>query len=401
MNPNREECMTLTSSRVQESLKRLELYLDQTGWKGYDPYDAMNSPVLRILSMGIPLLRLISTHLLKRLPLNLRPLLLTPKTYNPKGLGLLLSGYANLYRMKPDEIIQQKMEKLVDLIMELISPGYSGACWGYPFPWQSGFSFFPRFTPTIVNTAFVGCALMDAGELLKRQEYKDTARSACDFILNDIIQTESEEEIFFSYTPMDRSRVVNATVLGARLLSRVYRFTGEKILAEKARKAVTFTLNQQRPDGSWVYGGQRVQYWVDNFHTGFVLESLSDYIQFSEDSQPFDALKRGLDFYANHFFLQDGTPKYYQSRIHPIDAHTIQTLITLTKCRWVQNNNDLLDRVADWFITKMQDESGYFYYQIGRLYTNKISYWRWSQAWAFLALTTYLLGYRTNKGDMP
>ena len=38
--------------RVEEAVTRLEAWLDGYGYKGYDPYDALNSPLLRVASLG-------------------------------------------------------------------------------------------------------------------------------------------------------------------------------------------------------------------------------------------------------------------------------------------------------------------------------------------------------------
>jgi len=44
-------------------------------------------------------------------------------------------------------------------------------------------------------------------------------------------------------------------------------------------------------------------------------------------------------------------------------------------------------------IENMQGPDGAFYFQKNKYFTNKIPYMRWSQAWAFHALTEYLLHY--------
>ncbi|MFI5401816.1 MAG: hypothetical protein ACHQ1G_02690 [Planctomycetota bacterium] len=61
---------------VTEALDGLEAYLARTGMTGYDPYDALNSPILRALSLGRKWPRIAFTQALKALPVNLRPLLL-------------------------------------------------------------------------------------------------------------------------------------------------------------------------------------------------------------------------------------------------------------------------------------------------------------------------------------
>jgi hypothetical protein len=53
----------------------------------------------------------------------------------------------------------------------------------------------------------------------------------------------------------------------------------------------------------------------------------------------------------------------------------------------------MAERIADWAIENMQDETGYFYYQKTKLFTNKIPYIRWSQAWMFYALS-YLISFQ-------
>ena len=92
----------------------------------------------------------------------------------------------------------------------------------------------------------------------------------------------------------------------------------------------------------------------------------------------------------NHFFLEDGTPKYFHDRIYPIDIHcSTQAIITLVKLNKIRELNLLLQRVACWMIDHMQDKHGFFYYRKGRAFNNKIPYIRWSQAWALYALSTY------------
>jgi hypothetical protein len=59
-------------------LEKLKIFIEKEQFKGYDPYDALNSPVLRGLSFGNKYLRIAFTQGLKRLPFNLRPPFLVP-----------------------------------------------------------------------------------------------------------------------------------------------------------------------------------------------------------------------------------------------------------------------------------------------------------------------------------
>ena len=119
-------------------------------------------------------------------------------------------------------------------------------------------------------------------------------------------------------------------MLGASLLARVGRITGEPDLLARARQAALYTVARQSADGSWPYGEARSEGWVDNFHTGFVLTALLDYIRYSEDSAFEDQLERGYRFWRSAFFTSNGLAKHYAGKLYPIDAHAVaQAILTL------------------------------------------------------------------------
>jgi hypothetical protein len=168
----------------RDSLTRLQVWIEAEGFKGYDPYDALNSPLLAGLSLGNKYLRIAFIQILKRLPVNLRPLLLVRQDYNPKGLGLFLWGYAKLYAQAKNPHYLEQIGRLLNLLeecrtgmnMDSRSPiavgdrlhgnDRAGHGWGYYFDWQSRAFFIPKFTPTVVNSAFIGHALLDTWEII-------------------------------------------------------------------------------------------------------------------------------------------------------------------------------------------------------------------------------------------
>ena len=78
--------------------------------------------------------------------------------------------------------------------------------------------------------------------------------------------------------------------------------------------------------------------------------------------------------------------------LYPIDIHAAaQLIVTLYRMDAFEKYDSLTNAVLNFTITHMQDKKGYFYYQIGKLYTNKIPYMRRSQAWMFYALSCYLM----------
>jgi len=88
-----EESFALTASR--ELLARTcDRALGQS-FIGYDPYDALLSPLARLPLLGQSRsFRLALTQVVKRSPLNLRPLLGIRPGLNPKGVALFLSSMA-------------------------------------------------------------------------------------------------------------------------------------------------------------------------------------------------------------------------------------------------------------------------------------------------------------------
>ena len=52
------------------------------------------------------------------------------------------------------------------------------------------------------------------------------------------------------------------------------------------------------------------------------------------------------------------------------------------------------DQIArlNGMLDNLYDPKGHCYFQKTKYYVNKIPYMRWSQAWAFHALTSFLLG---------
>ena len=154
--------------------------------------------------------------------------------------------------------------------------GFRGACWGYNFDWQSRSFFAPKGTPTIIPTAFAARALCEAAEVIDRDEYLPFARTICDFILNDLNQTdETSEEVCFSYSPLDQTRVFNASLMAGEVLATVGGMLDEQSLCDAAMRATRYVVRRQLNDGSWAYGADGHQAWSDNFHTGFILTSLS------------------------------------------------------------------------------------------------------------------------------
>ena len=366
---------------------------------GYDPYDGLNSSLFQATPLRHSrAARLAWTQFFKRSPINFRGIARVPAERNAKGIALFaLAALADYRRLQTKEAEVTARELLDDLIGMSLK-GFSGACWGYNFDWQSRSFFAPKGTPTIIPTASAARALCEAAEVIDRDEYLPFARTICDFILNDLNRSdETSEEVCFSYSPLDRTRVFNASLMAAEVLATVGGMLNEQSMCEWAMRATRYVVRRQLADGSWAYGGDGHQAWSDNFHTGFILTSLSQIMSACETHDELEpALVHGYEFWKERFFLSNGWPKYYPTQLYPADVHsTAAAIVTLVELRGrFPGTLELAEQIADWAIENMRSPEGYFYYQRQRFYANRIPYMRWSQAWMMYALTLLREGKR-------
>jgi hypothetical protein len=405
--------------RVYESLRA---WCRGRAYAGADPFDALNSRVFQATPLRRSrLARLAWTQLFKRSPVNLRALALVPAGRNAKGTALFALAALSRYRASPGAGREAEARELLDDLLEArlggrgVEEGADGggateggaAAWGYNFDWQGRAFYAPRGTPTVVPTAFAVRALVEASALFDTgaagRPYLKAARAACEFILRGLNRSaDSGDELCFSYTPLDRTRVFNASLLAAEALASVGELTGEEELKRTALRAARYVVRRQRADGSWAYGEDSYQTWADNFHTAFVLDSLARVRRdcagglggdagFDEELRR--AIVRGYGFWRDSFFLADGWPKYYHDRVYPADAHSAgAAIVALADLREYDGGGalELAERVALWAVRELRDRRGFFHYQRRRLRRVRTPYMRWSQAWMMYALARLL-----------
>ena len=382
----------MDDSLLAKAYDRLLVWCRERDYSGHDPFDALNSRLFQATPLKhSSVARFAWTQLLKRSPVNLRNLALVPAGTNAKAMALFaLASLAN-HRRQKSSVTESETQNLLELLRTMSLTGWHGDAWGYNFDWQSRNFFAPQTTPMIVPTAFAARAFLEAAATLGKTSYLDSARSTCDFILQDLHRShESPREICFSYSPESNTRIYNASLLAAEILAGAAYLTGEAALARFASMATRYVVNQQNKDGSWAYGAAAAQSWRDNLHTAFVLSSLSRILrQLPAEAERFSpALQRGYIYWREHFFLADGRPKYYDERSNPADVHTaasaIVTLIDLADLE--EDAVPFAEEVAGWTIRNLQDPQGFFYYQRRRFVLVRTPFMRWGQAWMLYAL---------------
>ncbi|MCR4432384.1 MAG: hypothetical protein NUV45_15390 [Tepidanaerobacteraceae bacterium] len=310
-----------------------------------------------------------------------------PKTQNPKALAILLKALIKLSWAKIVDC-PETINYLIERIGQLKSEGVPYFCWGYSFPWQTRTLLVPAGSPNLVCTVFVADALLDAYEATKNKLCLEMAVSAGAYIFNELYWSEGDQAGFSYPQPGLRFHIYNADLLAAALLSRLSQTTGDNNYRYPALKVARYAAKHQNEDGSWFYGETPGSRWIDNFHTGYNLLALRDISKYAETEEFIPTIIKGLKYYKSNFFHPDGAPKYYHNKPYPIDTHCVaQSIITLETLNDLdKTNHELAVSALTWAIKNMWHKKGYFYYQVHRLYKNRISYMRWSQAWMLLAM---------------
>lgn len=386
---------------IEQIYERLYSYCESRDFAGYDPFDGLNSRLfqwspLKYSRAG----RLGFLQLIKRSRLDLRALFLVEEGANPKGLALFALGELARFRATGSDVHAVNAKRLIDRLLPAAIKGKTAegretTAFGYNFDWQSRVFFAPRGTPAIVPTAFVFRAIMDAYGIFADPKYLETAKEICRFIVSDLNRSvDTEDEICFSYTPIDRTEIYNASLLAAECLSRIGRMAKSNQYLETAAKAARFVIRRQRGDGAWAYGEENKQAWADNFHTAFILTSLrrisGDVEEIRDEAA--GAMHIGIAYWLDNFFLADGMPKYYDNEVYPVDIHSAAAAIaSLAELGDLDDRMlPLADKVAEWTCANMLDSDGYFYYQKRKTGIVKTPFMRWGQAWMVYALATLI-----------
>jgi hypothetical protein len=380
----------MISPTIEQAFDDLFQWCRRHDFAGHDPFDALNSRVFQATPFrNSSTARLLWTQTLKRSPINLRQLARVPPQQNAKGIALFALAALAEYRRTRSPAAEQQTRTLLEQLVSLRIETAHGVAWGYNFDWQSRVFFAPVGTPTIVPTAFAARAFNEAAEAFGDKAYLDLVHGVCEFIAHELPRSvESSTEVCFAYTPAGATRIFNASLLAAETLAGT---RGDATNSSLAEKAARYVVNQQRPDGSWFYGADAGQQWIDNFHTAYLLGSLKAIIDAGETAHADEfklALKRGYDFWRKSFFVADGGVKYYHDTLYPIDVHAAAAAI-VSLLDLIDLDPDALtlaERIASWSIQNLRDRQGFFYYQRRRFYTVRTPFMRWTQAWMLYAL---------------
>jgi hypothetical protein len=372
---------------VEASLTKVADWIVDHNCRGYEPFDGLSSFLHPLTCHNLFCERLLQ-QLVRRSPVNLRPLLGIRPQESTKGRGYMARGYLLMFQATGAARFKGKAVEMLSWLQRHKAPGHTHYNWGNHFDFSSRSGRLPKLEPIIVWTSLIGQAFLDAYETLGDERYLDISRSICDWILA-LPRERTSTGTCLSYVRFRQSSIHNANMLGSAMLARTAKLTDDKALREVARSAMEYSCSRQLPDGAWLYGEAPENHWIDNFHTGYNLDSLKCYIENTVDGQFEENLRKGFEYYRRTFFKADGTPKYYNDRTYPVEIQCAsQSIETLSYFADYEDSSlELAMTVAEWTIANMQDKSGYFYYRKSRWMRNKTPMLHWGQATMFCALS--------------
>jgi hypothetical protein len=375
---------------IERSIGQVRAWVEQRGYKGYDPGDGLTS-FLRPLALGNLFAERILQQAIWKSPFNIRPLIGVTPLESTKGRGFMAWGYTLLFRATRDENYRTKAHECLRWLDRAKEPGYAGHCWGNHFDFSTRSGCMKARTPTIVWSGLIGQAFLEAYEEWHEPGFLEIADSICRWIVT-LPRERTSTGSCLSYTAVAQNSVHNSSLLGAGLLARVAKHTGNKEYQAVARDAVRYSCHRQHPDGSWWYGEDPKYHWIDNFHTAYNLDSLQRYVDSGGDESVRPHVEKGYEYFKRTFFEPSGRPRYYHDRTYPIDIQCASQAID-TFCFFSDHDSSAIQmalKVADWTISNLQDRTGYFYYREYPMLKARTPYFHWGQATMFKALAHLL-----------
>jgi hypothetical protein len=369
---------------------------DFLDYKGYSKFDGLHSPLTKALSCGLWPLRLVWSQVVMRTPFNIRPLLLIKKGINPESPALFARSNLDAFVLKGESIFEERARKCLDWLLinnSSVKGNFHGLSWGYHHPWQSTGFYQPPGFPNCYITIIVAEALLHGFRILNDNRYLLASRQACDFILHDLaVLHETKEEKSISYVPKMRTdfTVININALCSALLAQVGTLTGELQLVEESRKLMSFVARMQTNEGAWYYTTNSRQSLVahDNYHTGMILDALMAYEQATGDDRFRENLDKGLSFYRQRLFTQEGAPRWSSDKTFPLDVHgSGQGILTFS----LSGDLEMAHRVASWAISNFYKGNGDFTYQKCRFWDKNFTLLHWGNGWMARGLSTFVL----------
>ena len=259
--------------------------------------------------------------------------------------------------------------------------------WGYHFDTQTRNIRYGADRPNAIATSFVVDALVAAHRATREERWAELALSARPFLLS--LWQSSSAAPYFAYVEPGSDLIHNANLLVCGALARLHLLEADEAAADIVCEAAQTTIAQQRPDGLWLYADAPNMAWIDNFHTAYVLEGLSEVeTAFGVGSV---SLERGARAWLDHFIEADGWARYFHDRHFPLETHccasAIDVLCQPAVARHISGARSVAQRILECAIRELWLPAvGRFAFRRSRRGLNRREFMRWTSAPMFRAL---------------
>lgn len=378
---------------LHNTFKDLHNYLKRNNYKGYEFDDILDSKIVRLLTFNNNFLRRVAIQIGRRSLINFRKMLGVRKLESSKANGYFIKGYLRYWQVTKNKKYLDCAENLLEKLSNNYCDKYSGYSWGNSFDFASRGGFFPKGLPTIVWSSHIQKSFYIADEISSKNTYKNVVKGVARFISENLVEHQDKDGICFSYAPGRTNLVHNSNLLGAVALLRAWNHTGNSRYYDLAESSVKWSLKYMNDDGSWYYGVGEKYKWIDNFHTGYILDCLVEIQNLTGDDLVADDLVDiTYSFWINNLFLNDGTPRYYHNKTSPIDIQCCSQAIESLAKYSIRDNNAIYNSflVAIWTINNMRKKNGSFRFRRGKFWKNNLESIHWGQSTMLSALGNLL-----------
>ena len=317
-------------------------------------------------------------------------------------------GFAFLYEATGADNHLQRAVHFLDELKKSRCPGFEEYCWGYPFDWVWRGGVIKKQTPLITTTPYCYEAFVQVAGLLQsdgsgqrtdglRKDYERIIESIARHVAYDIKDFKtSASASTCSYTPFDEGGVINAVAYRAFLLTSASQILSNFDYRSIAEQNLNFVLENQNADGSWFYAVDGVRDFVDHYHTCFVMKALAKIHTLTGNGRCLDALSRGVDYYLNNLFAEDGLPKpfskaprltVYKRELY--DCAECINLCVLLRDRFPKLN-PVLEKAISGILKDWIKPDGSFRSRRLHFGWDNVPMHRWGQSQMFRALAFYL-----------
>jgi len=328
-------------------------------FRGYDPYDFLNSPLFRHKNRFFSIT---GTQFFKYLPINMRPFLKIKKKHNLKTLVLTVFSILNYFKANSsNKKMENDLNNILNIILSCALRDY-GLSWSrIDYDYFSSTGIQKKTSSIIFLDAFVGHMFIKLYEYYKDKKYLDYANQVGEFLLN-VEKYNKDDMTCFYYTTTIKDRIFNASAYASAFLAMLYYHTHNDEYLSVAKRGLNYVVNGQNQNGSWYYGvssNGKLLPLID-YHQGFILDSLKLYLEYIESNETYDkSLRDGLDFYKNFQFLPNGISLFRYPTKWPIDIHNqAQGIITFSNAGDIDEIYSVFaKKILNWTVNNMFDHN--------------------------------------------